>query len=93
MTVNSTRIMLDNDDPPPASLSISGASVAEGDAGTTTTLAFTVEKVTTTGETSLAVTVDYAVTGGTAEAVTDYKGPSAGTLTFAPGKTPRKPSA
>ena len=77
-----TGTITDDDDPP--TLSISGASVAEGDAGTTTTLTFTVTKE---GATSKVVTVAYEDAGsGTAEAVTDYKGPSAGTLTFAPGE-------
>ena len=51
-------------------LSISGKTVAEGAAGTTTPLVFTVAKA---GATSKVVTVGYAVTGGTARSGEDYQ--------------------
>ena len=73
----------DNDDPP--ALSISGMSVAEGNAGTTSKLTF---KVTKSGGTSMEATVAYADAGtGTATAGTDYTAVAAGTLTFAPNET------
>jgi subtilisin-like proprotein convertase family protein len=64
-------------------LSVSDTSVVEGNAGTTTQLAFT---VTRSGDTTQAVSVDYATGGGTATAGTDYEAAS-GTLSFAPGQT------
>ncbi|HEY1188231.1 MAG TPA: autotransporter-associated beta strand repeat-containing protein, partial [Gemmata sp.] len=75
-------------------LSISSASVAEGNSGTTA-LTFT---VTLSAESNQPVTVAYATADGTATAGTDYTaatgtltftpGPAgAGTLTFAPGVT------
>ena len=73
----------DNDDPP--ALSISGTSIAEGNAGTTSKLTF---KVTKSGGTSMEATVAYADAGtGTATADTDYTAVAAGTLTFAPDET------
>ena len=66
-------------------VSINSPSVAEGAAGTTATLTFTVSlDAASDGE----VTVDYAEgTGGTAESGTDYTAPASGTLTFAVGDT------
>ena len=61
---------------------VSGGSVAEGNAGTTS-LVFTVTLTPATGNT---VTVNYATGGGTAAPGTDY-GQVSGTLTFAPGTT------
>ena len=68
-------------------VSIDSPSVAEGAAGTTATLTFTVSlDAASDGE----VTVDYAEgTGGTAASGTDYTAPAAGTLTFAAGDTSR----
>ena len=68
-------------------VSINSPSVAEGAAGTTATLTFTVSlDATSDGE----VTVDYAEgTGGTAGSGTDYTAPASGTLTFAAGDTSR----
>ncbi len=62
-----------------AVVSVSGGSVTEGDAGTTT-LTFTVTRSNTTG----AFTVDYATADGTATAGQDYTA-ATGTLTFAAG--------
>ena len=61
-------------------LSISNASVAEGDSGTTD-LAFTVSLSKASDKT---VTVDYATSNGTATAGQDYAAKT-GTVTFAPG--------
>ena len=73
----------DNDDPP--ALSISGTSVAEGNADTTSKLTFAVTK---SGGTSMEATVAYVDAGtGTATAGTDYTAVAAGTLTFAPDET------
>ena len=76
------------DDDAQPELSIVGDRVDEGDAGSTTTLAFTVTKA---GATSKPVTVDYAVPagtrGGTAEASADYQALQPGTLTFQPADT------
>ena len=63
-----------------ASVAIASASIAEGDSGTATlTLNVTRSDATT------AFTVNYAVTGGTATAGTDYATLAAGTLTFTAG--------
>ena len=73
----------ENDDPP--ALSISGTSVAEGNADTTSKLTFAVTK---SGGTSMEATVAYVDAGtGTAIAGTDYTAIAAGTLTFAPDET------
>lgn len=61
-------------------VSVSSASVAEGNTGTTT-LAFTV----TRSSTDTAFSVNYAVTGGTATAGVDYATLASGTLTFTVG--------
>ncbi|AWM39736.1 Extracellular serine protease precursor [Gemmata obscuriglobus] len=63
-------------------LSVTGASVAEGNSGTTA-LTFT---VTLSAPSLQTVTVAYATADGTATAGTDYTAAS-GTLTFAPGET------
>ncbi|BCU78752.1 esterase-like activity of phytase family protein [Luteolibacter sp. LG18] len=63
----------------PASVTISDASVTEGNSGTAT-LAFTVSRSDNTG----AFTVDYATANGTATAGSDYTAAS-GTLTFTAG--------
>jgi hypothetical protein len=73
-----------NDDaaPPTPALSITDASVTEGNAGTKT-VDFTVSlSPVSTGT----VTVDYATADGTATAPSDYQSTS-GTLTFNPGET------
>ena len=62
------------------SVGISGGSIPEGNAATTT-LNFTV----TRGDTATEFTVDYAVTGGTASSGTDYAPVTAGTLNFTNG--------
>ena len=73
-----------NDDVAPT-LAISGSTVTEGDADTTTSLLFTVTK---SGPTERVATVSYRDTGkGTAESGTDYRKVGAGTLTFAAGET------
>jgi hypothetical protein len=68
----------DDDEGP--KLSVSDATIAEGNTGSTT-LTFTVsmDPISAAG-----VTVDYATAGGTATAGSDYTAPS-GTLTFTPG--------
>jgi aryl-phospho-beta-D-glucosidase BglC (GH1 family) len=73
-----------NDDvaAPPPSITISNASVAEGNSGTNNAT-FT---VTLSNAASTPVTVAYATSNGTATAGADYTATS-GTLTFAPGTT------
>ena len=80
-----TGTIRDDDEPP--ELSIKGATVAEGHAGTTTPLVFTVTK---DGATSKEVTVDYKVSGGTAKRGEDYTAPATGTLTFTPDQAARQ---
>ena len=80
-----TGTIRDDDEPP--ELSIKGATVAEGHAGTTTPLVFTVTK---DGATSKEVTVDYKVSGGTAKRGEDYTAPATGTLTFNPDQATRQ---
>jgi ELWxxDGT repeat protein len=63
-------------------LSIEGATVVEGDAGTTTVLV----EVRATGAPASMATVAYATADGTAQAGTDYVATS-GTLTFHPSST------
>ncbi len=72
--------IVDNDSLP--SLSISDASVAEGDAGTSI-LTYT---VTLSAVSSQAISVAYASSDGTASAGSDYTAAS-GVLNFAPGET------
>ena len=71
-----------NDDAPP-SLSVEGASVLEGDQGSTMA-AFTVRLSSPSG---LPVTVQFATADETALASEDYLPVPASTLTFAPGET------
>ena len=75
---DATLTITDDDAP---SLSIGDASVAEGDAGTSATLTFT---VTLDPAATLPVTVDWATSDGTAEAGTDYTAAN-GSLTFETG--------
>ena len=83
-TGNTASVTVNDDDAAPT-LAIDSPSVAEGDAGETPTLSYT---VTLTGATEQEVTVDYAdTTSGTATSGTDYETITAGTLTFAPGTT------
>ena len=72
---------IQDDDPPPA-LSISPATVVEGNSGTVNALF----AVTLLAPSSLPVTVDFATANGTAVAGSDYQATS-GTLTFDPGVT------
>ncbi|MGC1469092.1 MAG: Calx-beta domain-containing protein [Sphingorhabdus sp.] len=72
-----------NDNDPMPTLSVSGATVAEGNVGATN-LVFT---VSLSGASAAAVTVDFATADGTATiANNDYQSQS-GSLTFAPGET------
>lgn len=64
-----------------ASLAIAGASIAEGNAGTTTLSL----PVTLSGTSSRTVSVSYATSDGTATAPSDYQA-STGVLTFKPGE-------
>ena len=83
-TGNTASVTVNDDDAVPT-LAIDSPSVAEGDAGDTPTLSYT---VTLTGATEQEVTVDYAdADSGTATSGTDYEAVTAGTLTFAPGTT------
>ena len=78
-----TLTIADDDDPP--ALSISAPSVAEGAAGASAALDWTVALSAASGKD---VTVAYAEgTGGTATAGTDYTALAAGTLTFTAGDT------
>ena len=86
-TATATGTIADDDEALPPMLSISGRAVAEGAAGDTTPLTFTVT-VTERDPISEVVMVDYARTGGTADPDVDYDADSAqGTLTFALGVT------
>ena len=78
-----------NDDDAAPTLSINSPSVAEGAAGATANLVFTVTLSAASGK---QVTVGYAVDGtdaGTATSGTDYTALTAGTLTFAAGTLTR----
>lgn len=70
-----------DDDAPPAA-SIGGATVTEGNAGTTNAV-FTVTMSAASGQT---VSLGYATANGSASAAADYT-TTAGTLTFSPGVT------
>ena len=84
IAVSTASGLIANDDAAPA-LAISGSTVTEGDADTTTALLFTVTK---SGPTSRVATVSYRDTGGgTATSGTDYTAVRAGTLTFAADET------
>jgi hypothetical protein len=81
--VADAKVVID-EEPETPTLSIDDATVAEGDAGTTTaTFTVTLSEAPGSGET---VTVDYATSDGTATAGTDYVA-ATGTLTFAEGET------
>ena len=67
-----------------ATISVSGSSVTEGDAGTTN-LTFTVALTGVIGDGSQSV--QYQSSAGTATLGTDYAADISGTLTFAPGET------
>ena len=83
-TVTGAALTLTDDDDPPV-LSIDSTSVAEGAAGATATLQFTVSLDAASNK---EVTVDYAeATGRTATQGTDYTALTAGTLTFAASDT------
>jgi len=74
-----TGTIKDNDDPP--SLSISDASITEGDSGTVN-MTFTATLSNTSG---FQVSVDYATANGTAKAGSDYTA-TTGNLTLNPGE-------
>ncbi len=88
VTTSATGTIIDNDTP---GFSIDSPSVAEGDTGDSNDLVFTVSLSPESYQAS--VTVNWAVTSGTATSGTDYTGPgspgaTSGTLTFAaPNKT------
>ncbi len=73
----------DDDEAP--SLSVSGASVSEGDSGTTDA----VFEVTLSAASGKQVTLEYATTDGTATADSDYQETS-GSLSFASGETSKQ---
>ena len=75
-----TGTIIDNDGPP--AVTVADATAAEGDGR----LAFA---VTLSPASSREVTVQYAITPGTAQAV-DYAGPTSGVVTFAPGETAKE---
>jgi hypothetical protein len=77
-----TLTNLNTDDPPP-SFSIDDVSVIEGDSGTTTAR-FT---VTRSGDSSVAVSVDYQTQDGSAKTPEDYVDIALTTLNFASGET------
>ena len=79
---DSQGIVTITDDDPAPTLSISDATVVEGNSGTVNAV-FT---VTLTGATSLPVNVNYAAADGSANAGSDYSATS-GLLTFNPGVT------
>ncbi len=70
------------DDTPPASVTVTGGSVTEGDAGTQS-ITFT---VTSSAAAGASTTVDYATSDGTAVAGTDYTA-TTGTLAIPAGAT------
>ncbi len=72
-----------NDQDPPPALSISDATVTEGDAGTVDAT-FTVTLAPVSGQT---VSVQYATANGSATAGADYGAIGLTTLTFLPGET------
>ena len=82
-TLTGTGTITDDDDPPV--VSITDASVTEGDTGDTPSLEFIVSLSAASGK---VVTVGYAdATSGTATSGTDYTAITSGTLTFAAGVT------
>jgi hypothetical protein len=76
--------IIDNDAPPPPTVSIGDATVTEGNASSVNGV-FTATLSAASGQT---VTVQYATANGTATAGGDYTATS-GTLTFAPGELTR----
>src|SRR5262249_16627922 len=78
----SARTITIVDDDPPPTISISNASVTEGDSGTVN-MTFT---VTLSNPSAFTTTVDFVTANGTAVAGTDYNA-ATGTVTFAPGQT------
>ncbi len=82
--INAILTIVDNDDPP--TLSISDASLNEGNLGQAS-LTFT---VTLTGQSSQAVTVNYSTANGTATAPGDYTAILSSDLTFNPGQTTKQ---
>src|SRR5262245_9553926 len=66
----------------PASLSVSDATVIEGNAG----IQYALVRVNLDAPSKQTVTVNYATADGTAQAGSDY-GPASGQLTFARGET------
>jgi len=82
-TVTNGRLNVARAMPQTPRLSVSDATVTEGNAGTTPAT-FT---VTLSPASSQTVTVDYATADGTATAGSDYTGIPVTTLTFAPGET------
>jgi hypothetical protein len=81
IAVNRGTVTFFNDDPHP-NVSITDASVDEGDAGTR----IVVVPVTLGAPSGLPASVDFATADGTATAGEDYL-PAAGTITFEPGQT------
>ncbi|MCX6857322.1 MAG: PKD domain-containing protein, partial [Verrucomicrobia bacterium] len=76
-----TVTVTDNDAPPPVTLGFAAATSSISEAGVSATV-----PVALSAAQASAVSVNYAVTGGSATNGTDYT-VSAGTLTFAPGET------
>jgi hypothetical protein len=74
-----TVTILDND--PPPTISVSDASVVEGNSGTTPAI-FTLSLSTASGK---PVTVEYATADGTASAGSDYVAAAAGSVVIPPG--------
>jgi uncharacterized repeat protein (TIGR01451 family) len=78
-----TAVLTITDNDPQPSLSISGASVTEGNSGTANAV-FTVTLSAPSGQT---VTVNYQTANGTASAPSDYQALPSTVLTFLPGET------
>ncbi len=92
-TVDDTTTITVEDNDIDHSISAVAADITEGNSGTTTAAAFLIER---TGRTDQPSSVDFAVTGGTADNGTDYTNIAAGgtgvsqtgnTITFAAGAT------
>ena len=82
---SATATIVDDDVPPPPTLSVNDVSVTEGDRtnGPTATVTITLSAASSS---TITVTVGV-VAGGTATAGTDYTGGTAVLLTFSPGQT------